>query len=379
MLLSALWLFAASSASGSLSDPCHMPLPSLGADPATPASRLLAARHAVDTCLLITGETRHLLAGALASPSGGLQLAVQPASAEWDVAVIDLERTRRAAVLLERAHAAFGAPAVIVEPERPSIPEDRRACSAIMSSMGRIGIRALDGEQARSTQRTSADRAVAGGLHGPVGRDLVDWPDGDYILRVGMSRQSANATAYGVEMHSSEVVISMRLIRRGSSEAIEIAPTHAIARSARTDAASAQAERLALADAGALAASMVSADWLGALDGTRHWVLEVSGGNEGCTQGISQQHTSLRVLEHRPAVRSLFEGPAESVRAAAGSAQGRRIEHMRPGYIRIVCMDALSMRPLTWLAVAAGVLVAITGGVSVRRWKQRRHIKREPS
>jgi hypothetical protein len=241
-----------------------------------------------------------------------------------------------------------------------------------MSSMDRIGIRALDGEQARATQRNSADRAVTGGLHGPVARDLVDWPDGDFILRVGMSRRSTNATAYGVQMHSGEAIVTMRLIRRGSSEVIEIAPTHAVARSASADAASAQAEQLALADAGALAASVVSADWLDALDGTRHWVLEVSGGNEGCAQGISQEHTSLRVLEHRPAVRSLLEGSEESVRAAADSARAWRIEHMRPGYIRITCTDALSTRILTWIAVAAGALMAVTGGMIVRRRGQKR-------
>lgn len=313
------------------------------------------------------GDTRHLLAGALASPTGGIVLRADPASVEWEVAVADPERTWRDAMLLERAHAAFGAPAVIVEPERPSSPDDRLACSAIMSSLGRLGIRALDGEQARSTQRTTADRAVVDGLHGSVARDLVDRPDGDFILRIGMSRRSASATAYRVEMHSTEVTVTMRLIRRGSSEAIEIAPTHSTARSASADAATTQAERVALTGAGALAASVVSADWLRALDGRRQWVIEFTGGAEGCARCIAQEHPSLRLLEHHPGLRSLLEGTEDSVRAAAGSARVSAIEQVRPGYIRVRCADVLSMHALSWLGVAGGALVAVTGGVLMRR------------
>jgi hypothetical protein len=335
-------------------------------DPSSPAARLAAARTLLATVLTVDPHVKDLMACALASPT--TSLSIQPDADSWTASLSGLEATIRLARILEKAHVDYGSPSVGVEPLRPTSVDDQSACERLMSSLGAAGMRAVDAGRMRADRRAHADRAVADGLDGMEGREVVDGLDLDFVIRAGLlATASGESAPYRVPVSSAEAAVSMSLTQLGSRDAIELTPVVATARSRSQDSAKRQAEERALSDAAAAIASSVAREWIRSLDGTRPWILEIVGPGNDVVATVQSRHPELRMIEHRSGVRSLLEGPATAIEAAAGSASGR-VEQSRPGYLRIRC-DVSAPGRLAWwsMGVTAGLVAIAAAHVVLSR------------
>lgn len=345
---------------------CRMTPPSASARPEAPSSRLAAAQHLVMTISAAPPPSLNLMACALAEARSGLAVAFVEGSGEWSVSHADTNGLAALRSLLDEACAEYGAPSVAVEPARPSRPEDRAACRDIMSALASLGIRALDGDAERIARRNAADRAVSEGMDGTHAREIVDRMDADFTLRVGAIQRASSAPAYQLVMHSVEVEVTLHLTRVGSADAGAIAPVFSSARSTSADAAARQALQAALSDATAAAASAICTQWIKALDGSMPWTVELVGSPERCLDDMRRSQPALLVLEHRPGVRSVLQGPPDAVRSLAIPADGLALEQSRPGYLRISCVPATSGVGVAW-AAAFGLGAAACVALLLRR------------
>jgi hypothetical protein len=335
--------------------------------PDSPASRVAAAQLALPEVLRGRLESLKLLACALGGPLSGLTVAGTPSDGEWIVTIDDPRGLESLISTLDRAYLTYGLPTVLVEPERPTSPQDRYACAAALSELRRLGLRAVDGEQARISRRDAADGAVSRGLDGSRARAVLDGLEGDFNLRIGLRMNTGEVAAYGIPLRFADAVVSQSLTRVGANDAVQVPSSAASARSRSEQSAERTALKWAIRDGVAAAAAAVSYEWIQTLEGHRPWGLELMHSSALCIETLKEQNPSLRLREHHPGVRSIMEGSATSVQSAAASFGALRVEQARPGYIRATCSQPSHAERGIWVIAAALAVSVIAAWRAMRR------------
>lgn len=347
---------------------CRIPAPADSRGPDSPSSRVAAAQMALPKMLRGRQESLKLVGCAVGGPLRGLSISTLPSDGEWLVTLEDRGQFEILVATLDRAHSAYGLPTVVVEPERPTSLQDRHACAAALSELRRLGLRAVDGEHARSARRDAADGAVARGLDESRARAALDASEGDFVLRIGVRIRAGEVAAYGISLQFVDAVVSQSLTRVGASAAVEVPSSAASARSKSEQSAERTALKWAVRDGVAAAAAAISHEWIQTLEERRPWSLELIDSSALCIKTLREQDPSLRLLEHNPGVRSILEGSAASVQAAAASFGTLRIDRERPGYVRMTCPKSRIAGSGLWLvATLFATLLAAAAWRVMRR------------
>jgi hypothetical protein len=351
----------------------------MGADaragsPDSAQGRYIAALALLRSHMGKAGPTEPLLAAWLATRRDIMAVADSGSADAWRVSCGDPTSVMRLAEVLADMAAQYGMPIVIIEPERPSDLGDARASTSMQASIGDCGIRASDGNHVRARRRFLADQAVGLGMQPDLARDSIDYPDSDYVIRVRMqSLARAPDAVYGIDLHSAECTITFSLLRTMQDESLRSSSRTAQRRSRNPGHAAWDAEAAASSEATIYAVAAVTEEWSAIAEGTRPWIIEVIHPASSLDASLHRASGSpVKVLEHRPGIRSIIECSKEHVPSVIASFGAVTVVHQRPGFV-LVAKSVRSMNPTaTWILTITLATAAAFAVIAFRRLRLRR-------
>lgn len=272
---------------------------------------------------------------------------------------------------IDRIHdlvAEYGPPVLLVEPERPEHPHDRRASDAMAKALAEAGFRCADATEARGRRRELADGSVAGG--GSPGRALafLDRLDVDFVLRVSsVVRDAGSVDSYGIRLSAVECTVAASLVRAADQSTVHVEAVASTARSRSPDVAALDAEAAAVVEGAVRVADAVVADWQAAANGLRPWIVELDSPSAGDAGRLAAAFgdPAVVVLENRPGIRSILAVPGADAASRAQEAAGGTVVLRRPGYALVVPSRVPSW--LGWSAIALAAAAVGSAAIVLRR------------
>lgn len=264
--------------------------------------------------------------------------------------------------------AEYGPPVLLVEPERPEHPHDRRACTAMAKALAEAGFRCADASEARGRRRALADGAVAEGGSTERALAFLDGADVDYVLRVSSAvRDAGSVDSYGIRISAVECTVAASLVRAADQSTVRVESPASTARSRSPDVAALDAESVAVAEGAVRVADAVVADWQAAERGLRPWIVELDSPSAGDAGRLVAAFgdPAVVVLENRPGIRSILAVPGADAVSRAQEAAGGTVVLRRPGYALVVPSRGPSW--LGWTAIAFAAVAAGSAAIVLRR------------